>query len=313
MSDTLLSSNAIDRRTLLQRAGLGGASVVLGGLLAGCGGNDHHSSSSSDGPSDLDVLNFALNLEYLEASYYTTGVNNYQLASGQITGTATGTNSTAGGAIIGGRAVTFSTLGPYFQEIAYDESKHVAAVRSVIVARGGTPVARPEINFTDAFAAAGAAANNPGFDPFANETNFLLGAFLLSDIGATAYVGGSQYLRDANVKLAAAKILAVEGYHVGAIRTLIANAGGTAIAQSQAIASARETLNAGQSPTIDDQGVDEDPNVPGAHNIALTDVNGLAFGRSTSEVLTLAYLNKTTGTASGGFFTKGANGNIRFV
>ena len=315
------AANPVDRRTLLRRAGIGGASLVAGSLLAGCGGSDHNNRSNNGGsngnngtsgsltnPTDVDVLNFALNLEYLEGAYYTLGTGQYINGAEDLTGSGTQ------GDVVGGRQVSLSSLRPYFNEIAYDESNHIRALRAAITARGGTPIARPAINFTSAFAAAGASAGTPGFDPFVDETSFLLGGFLLSDVGVTAYVGGSQFIDDQAARLAAASLLATEAYHVGSIRTLIANVGGDAVIRSRGIASARNTLDIiPGEPVVDDQGVDEDPNVPGAHNIALTNPQGLAFGRSVRQVLSQVYLTNASGAQGGGFFPNGTNGGLRTI
>ena len=331
MNPSLLDPDApqpIDRRTLFARAGVGGAGLLMGGFLAGCGGNDDHKggSSSSSDFSDLDVLNFALNLEYLEASYYTIGVGEFLLNEGADTD-GTGTAGTA----TGGRTNTnLGSYQQYFREIAFDESSHVRALRSAIRRRNGTPVARPAIDLNGVnLAIRGAIGNATGtenttFDAFSDGPSFLLGAFLLSDVGATAYVGGSQYLNAAAVKLTAAQILAVEGYHVGSLRTLIAQAGADVAAISGYISAARDTVDAGPD---NDQGAGagSDPQDPSFPNIASTFpagsvapsflptsgnvADGLAFPRTIDQVLAVVYNNSKEGTSAGGLFPAGVNAN----
>ena len=320
-----------DRRTLLARAGVGGAGLFLGGLLAGCGGNDHHDhhngnggsgGSSQSDPSDVAVLNFALNLEYLEASYYTVGTGEFLLTDE----TDLNGDGTAGAPVNGRVADDLGAYRQYFREIAFDESNHVRALRAAIRSRGGTPIARPTIDLGAVNAAIRTATGDTNFDAFSSGANFLLGAFLLSDVGATAYMGGSQFLDNSVSKITAAQILAVEGYHVGSLRTLIGQAG--LQGPSQQISNARDALD-GSLENDQGAGAGTDPSDAGFPNIAPTfptgsvapgilptaglPVTGLGIPRAFSQVLAVVYNSSTIGTASGGLFPNGLNGGIKAV
>jgi hypothetical protein len=140
------------------------------------------------------------------------------------------------------------------------------------------------------------------FDPFANETNFLLGSFIFEDVGVTAYHGAATLLTNKTYLDKAAGIMAVEAYHAGSIRSRIYGLGTAAQAASQAIAATRAKLDGTGN---DDIGVGTASN--GAATVVDADSNALAFSRTTTQVLSIVYAGGTTG---GGFFPNGLNGGI---
>jgi hypothetical protein len=272
---------------------------------------------------DADVLNFALNLEYLEAQYYLYAVNGTGLAAGQTAGG----NGTAGGTVTGGAKVNFGTdtiVAAYAAEIAADEAAHVAFLRKAL---GTAAVAMPNINisgaadgpFTAAARAAGVVQDTETFNPYADANSFLLGAFIFEDVGVTAYKGAAPLLTNKTFLEAAAGILAVEAYHAAIVRTTLYARGVPAlVTATEQIAAARNALDGtptedairGISPD-DDQGIL--PTGSGdtlTSNIAPLNANGLAYSRTTGQVLNIVYLNAGT-TTMGGFFPNGVNGNIR--
>ncbi len=282
---------ALGRRGMLTGTALSAASLAaLGGLV-------HVDEAAAATIGDPEVLNFALNLEYLEAEFYLRAAFGSGLGSGQIGGRGTP------GGVTGGRKVPFKTKAfrEYAEEIANDERAHVRFLRGAL---GGAAVARPAIDLDRSFTAAARAAGliGPGqrFDAFANETNFLLAAFLFEDVGVTAYKGAARLIRNKDVLEAAAGILAVEAYHAGEIRTILYGLG--LFGPAQAISNARDALDGGGDK---DQGVRSG----GKANIIPTDGNGIAFSRGTGEVLNIVYLG---GRANGfGFFPNRLNGAIR--
>ena len=293
------SENAVDRRRFLRAAGIGTAAVAgIGALGVGAGtafaGSDHQ-SGDSQGPSDAAILNFALNLEYLEAEYYLRGVYGHGLDDDETTGKGTR------GDVIGGRKVKFDTkFGyQYALEIANDERHHVDFLRSALA---GAKVSRPKINLTDTFnALAKAAGLGNSFDPFASENNFLLGAFVFEDVGVTAYKGAAPLISSKTYLEAAAGILAVEAYHAGLIRTVLLAKGLQAPAGK--ISDARDSID---GPSDDDQGiVDKNGNA----NIVPADKNSIAFSRDAGAVLNIVYVNPAK-VSKGGFFPNGVNGDI---
>lgn len=280
-----------ERRKLLIGALSGGATLVGGAMLAGCGGDSANPITGLN--VDADILNFALNLEYLEAEYYLRATTGQGLDTADI-----GSNP---GNVTGGSKVAFSTpaFRDYGTEIANDELHHVRFLRKAL---GSAAVARPVIDLKTSFdAAAQAAGLGATFDPFANEVNFLIGAFVFEDVGVTAYKGAAKSLTDKNVLEAAAGILGTEAYHAATVRTVLYQLGGTAQTAAQKISDLRDQADGGADK---DQGIV----LGGKANIVPTDANGIVFSRSTAEVLKIVYLG---GTSQGGFFPNGLNGKIK--
>lgn len=254
---------------------------------------------------DTDILNFALNLEYLEAQFYTIATTGMTLDQAGIP--TKGGDGTAGGAVTvkANAKVAFTTplLQKFAAEVALDEQNHVKFLQGQLAA---SAVAQPPIDLMNSFnALAQAAGLGSSFDPFASETNFLLGAFIFEDVGVTAYQGAAGLLSSKTFLDKAVGIHNVEAYHAASIRTRIFQAGSTAQSASQAIAATRARLS-GATPA-DDVGVGV---VSGASTIVDKDSNGMTFARSTTQVLNIVYGGGPAGTG-GAFYPKAMNGKIK--
>ena len=81
---------------------------------------------AQSGGGDIDVLNYALTLEYLEGAYYQQGVKQTQGLSSDIKKLAT--------------------------ELRDNELEHVDALKAAIKGAGGKPVDKPEVDFGGSFA-----------------------------------------------------------------------------------------------------------------------------------------------------------------
>src|ERR1700743_583093 len=294
------AENEADRRRFLRSASAAGLGVVGAGLLAGLPASRAAAEKTPDEAnsiSDSAVLNFALNLEYLEAEFYSYAVYGHGLPNSMTGG------SGRRGSVKGGHAVPFKTkaIKQFATEIAGDEYDHVAFLRKAL---GGAAVSQPEIDlkssFTAAARAAGLIGSHQSFSPFDNENDFLLGAFLFEDVGVTAYKGAAPLISNKTYLGAAAGILAVEAYHAGTLRTALYDKG--LAKDPNPTPAARDSLD---GPSHDDQGV----TVGGKANIVPADSNGLAFGRTPGQVLNIVYLppNKAN---SGGFYPDGVNGQL---
>ncbi len=182
---------------------------------------------------DIDVLNFALNLEYLEANFYSYASFGTPISAALTTGTGTNGYAASATTSTGARAVNFTdpVVSQYAKEIAQDEIAHVTFLRSALTSLA---VAQPQIDIgidpNGAFSTAARAAGIIGptttaaptfFDPYASDENFLLGAYIFEDVGVTAYKGASPLLINKTYLEAAAGILAVEAYHASIVRTVL--------------------------------------------------------------------------------------------
>ncbi|MEO9130250.1 MAG: ferritin-like domain-containing protein [Sphingomonas sp.] len=313
-----------ERRRFMRIAGsmtLAVGVTACGGGGSGSGGGSTPTPTPTSTPTptpsstvalDPDYLNFALNLEYLQAQYLvrgTTGAGIEAIATstafpggGAALLTGTGTQ----GAVTGGAQVTFSDPlnGQYAREMALEDLAHVGFLRSMIGAYAG---AQPAIDlspatggFTKILRTAGVIGAADTFDAFASQENFLLGAFLIKDVAVSAYIGLIPKFAAQLYSNAVAGILAAEAHHAALIRSQLYMIGGTTVTTAQQISDARDLLDGAAD---DDQGVA----AGGVANITPTDPNGLVFARTTGQALNILYNNHAVA-AGGGFFPAGING-----
>ncbi len=307
-----------------RRAFLAGTGALGAAALAGCSGGSQVQLPTNGGGNttpvtDADILNFALNLEYLEAEFYLRAATGSGLSAADAGSGAAAVTAPSNPAI----AFTDAVVQQYAIEIAQNELLHVRFLRSALAANA---VARPAIDFTAAFnavaTAAGFISSGQTFNPFADEVSFLLGAFIFEDVGVTAYTGAAPLISSKAYLSAAAGIQAVEAYHAAEIRTIIANtgtkavpgaaAGTTLLSAANAISGVRGTLGGGNETTISLGGIIPPSATFVGSTLVAADSSSLAFGRSTDQVLHIVYATGGgANVSSGGFFPSGLNGNIK--
>ena len=255
------------RRFLTSLAATGAAAGMAG--LAGCSDAGTVTAPSLT-PGVFDVLNFALNLEYLEASFYLYVTTGTGLSAADMGGNP--------GTVTGGAKVAF--VNPYVAtaatQLATDEREHVEFLRATIAQLGGTPVSLPNINL----AANGAVTN---------DATFLSASRQFENVGISAYIGGAQFLvSNTTALLYAAQILDTEAQHAGFVRELCINLG--------VVSPAVDTLD--NPPTLS-KIFDTSPTT-GLNPVRTTSqVLQIVYGSV-----------GTIGLSKGGFFPNGVNGTI---
>lgn len=171
------------RRDALSRAGMWGFGAAMASLPLALGALAKSAFAQDGTPQQVnDVLNFALTLEYLEAEYYTLGIQSSGLIPSQDV--------------------------PMFDLFRIHEVQHVELLQSVL---GDDAVEKPTFDFT-----AGGT-----FDPFNDYAQFQVLAQAFEDIGVRAYKGGAAGLNSAPDLLdAALQIHSVEARHASEVRAL---------------------------------------------------------------------------------------------
>jgi hypothetical protein len=282
-----LIKKALSRRSFI--VGAGSAATLA---AVGC---QNHFQPQTTPPTptpaltDVDYLNFALNLEYLEANYYLIAATGSGLSSAD-----------GGGTVNGGSKVAFSSAiqQEYAYEIAQNELNHVRFLRSAL---GSSAVSAPVINLGTSFdALAQASGIGKTFNPYADFGSFLLGAFVFEDVGVTAYGGAAPLLTNTAYLAAAVGIQQVEAYHAGEIRTLLVQA--NKVGPANEISALRASLGGGNETPLS------------ATTIVPADqTTGVGFARTTAQVLQIVYATADGNASSGGFFPAGLNGNINIT
>jgi len=276
MSKTLIDevvTASPNRRSFLKTVGMATAAV---GAISLAGSKTAEAQSNTE----VMVLNFALNLEYLEAEFYTYALYGRSITTFGIgiNGLATGQNPSAGGTTVGGGMVNFSNNLVFSKDIAAeigsDERAHVILLRSAL---GSAAVAKPNLNL-----------NALGFG-FGNQNDFLRLARIFEDIGVSAYGGAAGLLSTPAVITTAARILAAEAEHVASVRTQIARLNVT-------------------TAKLDGADLIPPPSGTTATYLSINTSNGLPAIRTPGQVLYLAYGGANI--SAGGFFPTGVNGGI---
>ncbi|WP_247729273.1 ferritin-like domain-containing protein [Halovivax limisalsi] len=193
------------RRVLAASAAIGVATVGGSPFVSAAAAHeedDEHENGGDENPqppeavpnefeSDVDILNFARTLEFLEATFYQRGIEN-----------------------IGDDGLTqhFEGWGPIQDRVAdrirvvrNHEVTHAEVLGSTVEALGGEPVPSPEFDF-------GTAVEDPA--------EFIATGALLEDVGVSAYAGAAPSIENPDIVPPALSIHSVEARHASFLREL---------------------------------------------------------------------------------------------
>lgn len=191
---SLDNDEIVSRRDALDQLKSAGLTLAAASMpLAILGRSTPASAQSMDDA--VDILNFALTLEYLEDSYYRQGLN----ASGLIP----------------------SETRPAFEKVSQHESAHVAVLTDTIENLGSDPVSFSDEDFD--FTAGG------NFDAFNDYPTFLLLSQAFEDTGVRAYKGQAPKIAGNELLTPALQIHSVEARHAAEVRRIRASSQGASV------------------------------------------------------------------------------------
>lgn len=173
------------RREIFRQLGSYGKKLALGAIPFGAAtvATSHKAFAAHEGI--VDVLNFALLLEYLEKEFYIKGLDSGVIPAGEPE--------------------------KIFMQISKHETAHVEFLKSAINSLKGNPIKKPSFDFT-----AGGM-----FMPFTDYSQFLILSQGFEDLGVRAYKGQAGNLIENDAILTAAlQIHSVEARHASMVRRL---------------------------------------------------------------------------------------------
>jgi hypothetical protein len=301
----IAAGQALNRRHFLAALGMTGAAAGAG-MMSGCSTSNSVAVTTAS-TAQIDMLNFALNVKYLQATFYSFIARGTDLTGTAVTNSGAVTNAPAALSFSGITGVpNGQQITDMINEIYYDEKNHVSTLLGLL---GVSAVFRPAINLA-------------GFGTITT-TNALSIARLLEDVGVTAYAGIIPSLSSSDITLLG-QIMGADSLHAGILRlTTLQNptiaayikADTTDVAPFDlgATSSAGPTASGGFFATA------------GATTASTANPAGFAFTRTISQVYSILFGTETAtgsnttvtlaaiGTTSGGFFPSGVNGNLNKV
>ncbi|KAG6647837.1 hypothetical protein I3843_07G103700 [Carya illinoinensis] len=262
---------------------------------------------------DTDQIQFALNLEFLEAEFFLRG------ATGRGLDSIAPSLAKGGPPPIGARKASLDPLvARIIEEFGYQEVGHL---RAIITRIGGIP--RPQLdlgvqNFAKVFDDAVGFKLIPPFDPYADTNRYLLASYVIPYVGLVGYVGTIPNLVRKNSRSLVASLLGVEAGQDAVIRTLLYEKANQIVQPYNLTVAEFTNRISGLRNKLAACGIkDEGILVPlflGAENITSSNIlsadpNSLSYARTPPEILRIVY-GSGSEYKPGGFYPNGGGGNI---
>jgi rubrerythrin len=190
-----LAHDESSRKKFLRMMGGGGAAAGLAVLLAACGDDKKTASTASTqtskptstggksggGKNDVDIVNYALTLEYLEATFYSEAAESGMIKDKKTLELA--------------------------KKFGATEQTHVDALKAAVKKLGGTPVEKPKTAF------------GPVIE--GGPEMILMTAATVENLGAAAYLGQAGNIESKDILASALAIHSVEARHAAALNELV--------------------------------------------------------------------------------------------
>ncbi|MEP6779216.1 MAG: ferritin-like domain-containing protein [Gemmatimonadaceae bacterium] len=216
--DAVAMQNAHGRRRFLANLAVAAGAIALAPLIERGAGIGHIiraqvSGESEPNLSDNDILNYALTLEYLEATFYLRGDSAGTLPTGAAIAALDPDGNATPGTVAGLAGMTFpspstQSIPTFFRAVRDHEITHVLTLQNAL---GNAALSRSAFKFNFGTA-------------YSSAANFMNTAMALEDTGVSAYLGQVGNLEALSILSTLVTIQTVEAEHAASIRVALGQA-----------------------------------------------------------------------------------------
>ncbi|XP_052182866.1 ferritin-like catalase Nec2 [Diospyros lotus] len=295
--------------------------VLLSSTFRAMSSSDHHQASCETPYShgiavdqgDKDLIQFAVNLEFLEAEFFLFGAFGYGLDR------VAPEMPMGGPPPVGARKANLDPLTQNITtEFAYEEVGHLRAIKSTV---GIFP--RPLLNlsaqnFAKIFDEAMGYHLEPPFNPYRDSLSYMMASYVIPYMGLVGYVGANPLLVGYKSKRLLAGLLGVESGQDAVIRTYLYGRAEEVLRPynhtvAEVTVKISELRNRLAKCGIKDEGIVVPPQLGAENrsetNILSADFDSISYSRTPAEILRVVY-GSGDEHVPGGFYPRGGNGRI---